>query len=914
MKNIKPATSYANVLNNVSGEYEDYLELMNEIKDSIISGDLDDIGGKIVDGTLTFEDVARTAIITGVGEIPFVGSFFSAFLGLLWPSHALTLQEIWDGIKEKVEALIDEKLAEDKYNTLVSLLEGLSKQSTDLKKAIINHPKSPKKLASEREVQENTLKTLFWSTHTAYNTNVPSFAVKGYEVLSLPLYTQAANAHLLLLRDGLINADNWGFDDEDKKDITTYLKENIIIYSQTVRDNFKKGIDDQKTKANKITDKELMKLYGDGNDPRDAQYYYRPTYIANQVNKYIRGMTLTVLDFVAFWPTYDPTLYASKVSTQLARYVYSDYIGCPYKGEFHGYDPDELVQSMDIGGGSYPGELTQLEIWSYDRIDSVINSFKEEVGYYNWDKVGGTGGTKSTLTISDSNPIVAVKTGSQWTPSSLTFTYSNGQTTTCGKGIGAAIWNDYKFKGHKLAALKGWGLNTNAGFNSLDSCVLWFQTLDTTQHNVIGEKIYTCVPAMKLDHLDRFEPQTEYLNGGKAMKTTQKGASITYKIQTVVSGTYKVRYRLSTTDHITLKIGYKINPEDNFTYGDPTNITPVPEPDPNSGNGVIPGEYGNYKVIDGPTIKLQEGRNIVQLVNVSEGSFSLDKLEFMIQSADPFDPLMGECVVVAKHSSKVLSFPNDINNGNVVQQKNDGAYGKIWKFEYDTSTSSYKIINSSGRVLSLDDDNQNVVQNNDHGLKKQRWTLENSNDLGYYWIRNLENGLVLDVGSSSMKDYANVMVWELNKTDDNKKWRMAHPYPLEQQFSVKVKHSGKALTFTEDENNGNVVQLEYDSKNSKQRWQFEYDTLTSSYKIINHSGRVLSLDNDNQNVVQNNDHGLDKQRWILEPCGYGYYWIKNLQNGLVLDVGSSSMEDYANVMVWELNKTDDNKKWGIYPI
>ncbi|KZD26860.1 hypothetical protein B4083_5655 [Bacillus cereus] len=900
MKDVNPIPSYANVLNNVSGEYEDYLELMNEIKDSIISGDLDDIGGKIVDGTLTFEDVARTAIITGVGEIPFVGSFFSAFLGLLWPSHALTLQEIWDGIKEKVEELIDEKLAEDKYNTLVGLLNGLSKQSADFKKAIINHAKSPKKLASEREVQENTLKTLFWSTHTAYNTNVPSFAVKGYEVLSLPLYTQAANAHLLLLRDGLINADNWGFGDEDKKDITTYLKENIIIYSQTVRENFKKGLDDQKQKANNKSDTDIMHYYQDYEDSRDIAYY-RPTYVANAVNSYIRGMTLTVLDFVAFWPLYDTNLYTSETSMELSRYIYSGYIGCPFKGEFQAYDTDFLINSIDTTS-IYPGDLKQLDIWSYDRIDSVVNTFQDEESSFSWEKIGGSGGSYKSLAISDENPIVAVQAKSSWTPSLLSLTDSNGKATTFGKGVGHAFDVKYEFKGHKLSAIRGWGENTHPGFTSLDSCVLWFQTMDTTRHNVVGEKDYTCVPAMKLDHTNGFKAYTEYLNGGKAIKTSQKDASVTYYIQAQRAGTYKIRYRLSTSENISIKLGYKTSLEDDFAYGDPINIAPIPDPDSESGNGVIIGEYGNYKVIDGPTISLQRGNNIIQLVNVSEGSFALDKLEFVLEYAEPIE---GDCIVIAKHSGKALTF-EDLNNGNVVQSENQSGFYQYWRLEFDTSTASYKIINDSDRVLSLDTDNQNVVQNNDHGLAQQRWILEYCGNT-YYWIKNQYNGLVLTVGSSSMEDGANVLVWELGENDDNKKWRLERRFPLEQKYTLMAKHSGKVLTF-DDLNNGNVVQSE-NQKGFTQCWKFEYDTFTLSYKIINNSGRVLSLDTDNQNVVQNNDHGLTQQRWILEYCGDDYYWFRNQYNGLVLSVGSSSMEDGANVLVWELCETDDNKKW-----
>jgi hypothetical protein len=53
------------------------------------------------------------------------------------------------------------------------------------------------------------------------------FAVEGHEATLLPLFAQAANLHLLVLREGIINAENysvWGWQEKNTMKVRETLR------------------------------------------------------------------------------------------------------------------------------------------------------------------------------------------------------------------------------------------------------------------------------------------------------------------------------------------------------------------------------------------------------------------------------------------------------------------------------------------------------------------------------------------------------------------------------------------------------------------------------------------------------------------------------------------------------------------
>ncbi|BAR87552.1 cry1Ia (plasmid) [Bacillus thuringiensis serovar tolworthi] len=129
---------------------------------------------------------------------------------------------------------------------------------------------------------------------------LPSFAVSGEEVPLLPIYAQAANLHLLLLRDASIFGKEWGL---SSSEISTF-------YNRQVE------------RAGDYSD-HCVKWYSTGlNNLRgtNAESWVR-------YNQFRRDMTLMVLDLVALFPSYDTQMYPIKTTAQLTREVYTDAIG-----------------------------------------------------------------------------------------------------------------------------------------------------------------------------------------------------------------------------------------------------------------------------------------------------------------------------------------------------------------------------------------------------------------------------------------------------------------------------------------------------------------------------------------------------------------------------------------------------------
>jgi len=80
------------------------------------------------DDDIDWDSLAKSVITTGLGEIPYVGSILSALADILWPSG----DDVWTEIKDKVEALIKEKISELVYKQVQNSLKGLKNNIDEL--------------------------------------------------------------------------------------------------------------------------------------------------------------------------------------------------------------------------------------------------------------------------------------------------------------------------------------------------------------------------------------------------------------------------------------------------------------------------------------------------------------------------------------------------------------------------------------------------------------------------------------------------------------------------------------------------------------------------------------------------------------------------------------------------------------
>jgi hypothetical protein len=89
-------------------------------------------------------------------------------------------------------------------------------------------------------------------------------------------------------------------------------------------------------------------------------------------------------------------------------------------------------------------------------------------------------------------------------------------------------------------------------------------------------------------------------------------------------------------------------------------------------------------------------------------------------------------------------------------------------------------------------------------------------------------------------------------------------------------------------------------------------------KLMNvHSLKVLSVSGSDKQadgalIQQYTNVENDDQKWYLENLGNGYYHIRNVASGDLLDVNGASTSDGANVIQWPSNN-GWNQQWELIP-
>nr|AAG43526.1 Cry1I [Bacillus thuringiensis]AOR51314.1 Cry1Ie [synthetic construct] len=247
--------------------------------------------------------VSASTIQTGIGiagkilgtlGVPFAGqiaSLYSFILGELWPKG----KSQWEIFMEHVEELIDQKISTYARNIALADLKGLGD-------ALAVYHESLESWIKNRNNARATsvVKSQYIALELLFVQKLPSFAVSGEEVPLLPIYAQAANLHLLLLRDASVFGKEWGLSNSQISTFYNRQVERTSDYSD-----------------------HCVKWYSTGlNNLRgtNAESWVR-------YNQFRKDMTLMVLDLIALFPSYDTLVYPIKTTSQLTREVYTDAIG-----------------------------------------------------------------------------------------------------------------------------------------------------------------------------------------------------------------------------------------------------------------------------------------------------------------------------------------------------------------------------------------------------------------------------------------------------------------------------------------------------------------------------------------------------------------------------------------------------------
>nr|BAD15303.1 parasporal crystal protein [Paenibacillus lentimorbus] len=197
-----------------------------------------------------------------------------------------------DTLMQHIEQLINQKIAEYARNKALAEFQGLGRQYGLYLEALEDWEQNRLSQPHKERVRQT-----FRILDNSFTSSIPSFAVRNYEVPLLSVYADAANLHLLILRDSYIYGAFWGFDEDE------YYR------------NYARQIRLSAEYANHCTtwyQTGLRRLQGT-----------RATDWINY-NRFRREMTLTVLDICALFSSYDIPSYPMGTKIQLTREIYTD--------------------------------------------------------------------------------------------------------------------------------------------------------------------------------------------------------------------------------------------------------------------------------------------------------------------------------------------------------------------------------------------------------------------------------------------------------------------------------------------------------------------------------------------------------------------------------------------------------------
>lgn len=371
--------------------------------------------GDISSTNTALNKAIRSAVLAGLSKIPEAGGLISGLVGVLWPE---TGKDTWALMRERIEALINQKLSDFKYQDVKDWLAGL-------KNVIDGYTQA---LEASRNHSASYITEKYNAAISHFDAGSPHFTTRDYETLLLPLFAQMANMHLALLRDGVLHGTQWGWTDKIRASIESNLRARIKSYGEWVQRWHQHTCD-------------RFEVPSHGNNK--AQWAAR--------NHYVRNITLQVLDIAFYWPYFDP---AAGPAPTLTRELYSDPHGSA--------NASENPLSVDA---SVRARLSGLMIWGGHRIDAVQQRF----GTDEWGPRQGSpdGGAHSPPRgwnglIQAGNPVVEVIGFAGEVVGGLLLVFKDGtRTHLCGKADGAlfACFLD----GHVLSQIYISGKNHHFG-------------------------------------------------------------------------------------------------------------------------------------------------------------------------------------------------------------------------------------------------------------------------------------------------------------------------------------------------------------------------------------------------------------------------------------------------------------------
>ncbi|MCS6326921.1 MAG: hypothetical protein H8K06_07535 [Nitrospira sp.] len=356
-----------------------------------------------------WNNTAMNVIASALGMVPEVGSLLSGLVYILWPSEQ---EDVWDEIKDQVQALVQQDLTQLVENLEAQTLKGLKGSIQDYQDAITT--KDPSNISQN-----------WTSAKLNFVQQMPQFQTQGYEVALLPYYAQAVNLYLALLRDGVLHGTDWGWTDADVAVATKEMNQFIQDACQWVDTTFGREYGRRTSEFGAAQDA-YVQFCNSGNDPINYSlgYHYNVT-AWNDQNNFLTWMTLKVLDFRNLWPFCT----SGQADAVLHREIYSAVCGSS------DYSPIPVRPWWRLNPPAPIQPLSTIEVFAGDRIDGVRLAYPPGGGPGGQTQVVGgalTGDTHATLAIG-ANPLVAVSVSFGDIVGALQFDFLDGTFRNIGR-------------------------------------------------------------------------------------------------------------------------------------------------------------------------------------------------------------------------------------------------------------------------------------------------------------------------------------------------------------------------------------------------------------------------------------------------------------------------------------------------
>nr|WAU17183.1 Cry9Eb-like protein [Bacillus thuringiensis] len=271
--------------------YKDYLQTYDG-----------DYTGSLINPNLSINprDVLQTGInivgrLLGFLGVPFAGqlvTFYTFLLNQLWPTND---NAVWEAFMAQIEELINQRISEAVVGTAADHLTGLHDNYELYVEALEEWLERP------NAARTNLLFNRFTTLDSLFTQFMPSFGTgpgsQNYAVPLLTVYAQAANLHLLLLKDAEIYGARWGLNQNQINSFHTRQQERTQYYTNHCVTTYNTGLDRLR-----------------GTNTESWLNYHR----------FRREMTLMAMDLVALFPYYNVRQYPNGANPQLTREIYTD--------------------------------------------------------------------------------------------------------------------------------------------------------------------------------------------------------------------------------------------------------------------------------------------------------------------------------------------------------------------------------------------------------------------------------------------------------------------------------------------------------------------------------------------------------------------------------------------------------------